>query len=81
MNIKGCSLLLIVHEYDKEVLEEPYCVKVEPKRLVDGVPCGLALGSVDELLHIVEGEGAEEHEASIEPDVEEGLARPEHVHE
>ena len=35
---------------------------------------------MDKLLHVVEGEGAEEDETSVEPDVEEGLAWPEHLH-
>ena len=36
---------------------------------------------MDKLLHVVEGEGAEEDETSVEPDVEEGLAWPEHLHD
>ena len=75
----GRSLLLVVHEYDEESLEDDYGVQVDPKGLIDGVPSWLALGCVNQLLHVVESEGAEEEEASIEPDVEEGLAGPENL--
>ena len=77
----GRSLLLVVvdHEYDEKSLEELYGVQVDPQRLIDGVPSWLALGCVNQLLDVIESEGAEEEEASIEPDVEEDWAGPEHV--
>ena len=73
------SLLLVVHEDNEESLEEDDSIQVDSKGLVDGVPSCLALGRMNQLLDVVESEGAEEKEASIEPDVEESLAGPEHL--
>ena len=74
-----CSLLFVVHEDDEEPLEENDCIEVDAQTLIHGIPARLALCVVDDLLHVVQGEGAEEEESSIEPNVEQSLAWPEHL--
>jgi hypothetical protein len=64
------SLLFVVHEDDEESLEEDDGVQIDSKGLVDGIPSWLALGCMNQLLDVIESEGAEDKETSIEPDVE-----------
>jgi hypothetical protein len=75
----ACSLLFVVHEDHEEMLKEDDGVQVDVKGLVDGIPSWLALGCMNQLLDVIESEGAEEKETSIELDFEESWAGPEHL--
>jgi len=75
------SLLLgVTHENDQEPLKKNDGIEVNTKALIDGIPCRLSLRIMDDLLHIIEGEGTKKYKTTVEPNVEESWAWEEHLH-
>lgn len=78
MDTQRWSLLFVVHEDDEESLEKKDCIQIEAERLIDRIPGRLALCCVNNLLDVIKSESTEQEEASVEPNVEECRAWPEH---
>lgn len=63
------------------MLEDIDGVEVDSETLIDGVVSGPCLSIIDDLLHIIQDEGTEQEQTSIQPDVHHCWRGIEHVHQ